>query len=211
MSALAAAPIEDVAPIAGGVFVAVVGPSGSGKDTLIAHARQALAAEPRVTFVRRVITRASDGATEDHDSVCDTEFEESRRAGAFALTWDAHGLRYGIPAGVDAAVASGQVAIANGSRGVIPALRARYARVVVAEIGASPEILAARLASRGRESRGEVLARLARTVPAQIAGPDVVAIDNSGDIAAAGARLVALIRAALAEAAPRQHLSWHLR
>jgi len=46
-------------PIRNGAFVAVVGPSGAGKDTLIAHARDALAGEPQVEFVRRVITRRS--------------------------------------------------------------------------------------------------------------------------------------------------------
>ena len=52
------------------------------------------------------------------------------------------------------------------SRGAIPSLAPRYANVAVVEITADPEILAARLAARGRESRGEVLARLARTVRA---------------------------------------------
>ncbi len=46
-------------PIRNGAFVAVVGPSGAGKDTLIAHAKAALADEPQVDFVRRVITRLS--------------------------------------------------------------------------------------------------------------------------------------------------------
>jgi ribose 1,5-bisphosphokinase len=61
-------------PIRNGAFVAVVGPSGAGKDTLIAHARSALAGEPQIDFVRRVITRPSDGQTEDHDTLADAEF-----------------------------------------------------------------------------------------------------------------------------------------
>ena len=182
-------------PIGRGVFVAVVGPSGSGKDTLIAYARDHLKGE-RVDFVRRVITRPSDGTSEDHDTLADAAFAEAEAAGAFALAWDAHGLRYGIPAAVDRRIAEGCVAVANCSRGAIPSLRARYANVVVVEIAASPEILAARLAARGRELRGEVLARLARTVPIHIRG-EVVAIDNGGSREVAGDRLVSVIRQAL--------------
>ncbi len=74
-------------PIRNGAFVAVVGPSGAGKDTLIAHAKAALADEPPVEFVRRVITRPSDGATEDHDTLTEAEFLEALANGAFALAW----------------------------------------------------------------------------------------------------------------------------
>ena len=67
-------------PIRNGAFVAVVGPSGAGKDTLIAHARAALADEPQVEFVRRVITRLADGETEDHDTLTDAAFWKRRPA-----------------------------------------------------------------------------------------------------------------------------------
>lgn len=184
-------------PIRNGAFVAVVGPSGAGKDTLIAHAREALAGEPQVEFVRRVITRLSDGSTEDHDTLVDAEFLEALAEGAFALAWEAHGLRYGLPASVDRAVENGHVAVANVSRGALPALRQRYVNVAVVEVTADPEILAARLAGRGRESRGEVLARLARTVACDTTGP-AIALDNSGPKEIAGDRLVAIIRKAMA-------------
>ena len=63
-----------------------------------------------------------------------------------------------------------------------------------------PEILADRLAARGRESRGEVLARLARAASLEPAGADLVRIDNSGSREEAGDRLVALLRKAVAAA-----------
>ena len=184
-------------PIRNGAFVAIVGPSGAGKDTLIAHARDALAGEPQVEFVRRVITRPSDGATEDHDTLADAEFLEALAENAFALAWEAHGLRYGLPASVDLAIENGHVAVANVSRGALPALRQRYANVAVVEVTADPEILAARLAGRGRESRGEILNRLARTVACDTTGPSI-ALDNSGPKEVAGDRLVAIIRKAMA-------------
>ncbi|TIW30209.1 MAG: phosphonate metabolism protein/1,5-bisphosphokinase (PRPP-forming) PhnN, partial [Mesorhizobium sp.] len=118
--------------------------------------------------------------------------------GAFALCWDAHGLLYGLPADVDWAVANGHVAVANVSRSVIPALRERYANLAVVEITATPEILAERLAARGRESRGEVLARLARSASIALSGPDVTSIDNSGAKDIAGERFAEVLRKAMA-------------
>jgi ribose 1,5-bisphosphokinase len=185
-------------PLRDGVFVAVVGPSGAGKDTLIAYARENLAGEAAVEFVRRVITRPCDAASEQHDTMADEAFDEAEKAGAFAVSWAAHGLRYGLPERVDHAIAKGHVAVANVSRGAIPAIKARYAHVIVAEITAAPEILAERLSSRGRETRGEVLARLARSADLVSAVPGAVRIENSGPREEAGDRLVALLRKAIA-------------
>ena len=50
--------------IEAGVFVAVVGPSGAGKDSVIDHARSVLAGDDRTHFVRRVITRLQQKETE---------------------------------------------------------------------------------------------------------------------------------------------------
>ena len=186
-------------PLRAGVFVAVVGPSGAGKDTLIAYARERLAHDG-IDFVRRVITREADAASEDHDTLADAAFDEAVAHGAFALSWAAHGLKYGIPASVDQSIAGGRVAVANVSRGAIPGLMERYGNVTVVEITARPEILADRLAARGRESRGEVLARLARAARLEPAGASLVRIDNSGSREEAGERLVALLRKAVASA-----------
>ncbi len=186
-------------PIRDGVFVAVVGPSGAGKDTLIAYARAALEAEPgaEVDFVRRVITRAADAGSEDHDTLAPEEFEAAESDGAFALAWDAHGLKYGLPAQIDDQMAQGRVVVANVSRTAVPRLKERYANVAVTLITAAPERLAERLAARGRESREQVLARLGRAIaPEAIAGATV--IDNSGTPEEAGERLVAFLRRALA-------------
>jgi len=185
-------------PLRNGVFVAVVGPSGAGKDTLIAYARDRLADNGAVAFVRRVITRPSDRSSEDHDTLADAAFDEAESAGSFALSWSAHGLRYGLPASLDETIASGRVAVANVSRGAIPLLKARYANVVVVEVTASAPILAERLAARGRESRGEVMARLARSAELGGSVPGAIAIDNSGSREDAGERFVAVLRKAIA-------------
>lgn len=198
VSALIERELAETFPIRNGVFVAVVGPSGAGKDTVIGYAKQRFADEARLEFVRRVITRPSDAASEDHDTLADAAFAEAETDGAFAICWDAHGLRYGLPADVDWAVGNGHVAVANVSRAVIPTLRERYANLAVVEITAAPEILAERLAQRGRESRGEVLARLARSTTVTLSGPDVTSIDNSGTREIAGERFAEVLRKAMA-------------
>ena len=146
------------------MLVLVVGPSGAGKDTLLDAARRALAGDPRFHFVRRVITRPADAGGEAHEAVTEEEFA----ARDFVIQWQAHGLRYGIPAD---AIQAGVVSVANVSRTII-ADAARRFPVRVIEITAAPDILAARLASRGREDAADVATRLARSV----AIPDGVTI-----------------------------------
>jgi ribose 1,5-bisphosphokinase len=185
--------IQGAFPIAGGTFVAVVGPSGAGKDSVIAYARERLSGETAVHFVRRVITRPSVPSLEDHDTLSRAAFASTQAAGAFALSWTSHGLSYGIPVAADDEIRSGRVAVANLSRGALAALRGRYANVLVAEITALPEVLGRRLALRGRETAEEIAARLARTVTEDRSAVQRHVIDNSGALAEAGERFVALV------------------
>lgn len=165
-----------------GCFVAVVGPSGAGKDTIMDAARVALAGDTRFHFVRRTITRPQMPGTEDHDSLDEAAFAKSAGEGAFALHWQAHGLSYGLPKSLEGEIADGTVVIANVSRRVLGDIRRLYASRSVVVITARPEVLAERLASRGRESREEIVARLAREVSFDDGAGDVVTIDNSGEV-----------------------------
>ena len=186
-----AGPEKDADAATAGVFVVVVGPSGSGKDTLIEWLRARLGARPDVLFVRRTVTRDADASLEDHDSLTREAFARAEAAGAFAVTWDAHGLRYGLPIALADHVAGGGIAIANGSRGTIPLLRQRFSGLVVINLAVEREILAARLAARGRESAEEIAERLARANGDWDLGEDAVTIDNSGAIDAAGEAVLA--------------------
>jgi ribose 1,5-bisphosphokinase len=151
------------------MLILVVGPSGAGKDTVLGLARQALAAYERFRFVRRVITRPADAGGEDHEAVTEAAFALR----AFALDWQAHGLHYGIPIDVTDDISRGIVVVANVSRGVI-AQAAEIYPVRVIEVTAPPDILAQRLAARGRETADDIMKRLARDVPI----PDHVAVDT---------------------------------
>ncbi|MFK7751297.1 MAG: phosphonate metabolism protein/1,5-bisphosphokinase (PRPP-forming) PhnN [Sedimentitalea sp.] len=160
-----------------GRFIAVVGPSGVGKDSVM----EAIAArEPRVVLARRVITRPSDAGGEAFDGVSAEAFAQMEARAEFALSWAAHGLSYGIPADVDAALEAGQDVVANLSRAVLDTARARFSQVYVLALQADRAVLAARLAARGRETADDIARRLARADAHRATGPNVWCVDNSG-------------------------------
>ena len=160
-----------------GRLIAVVGPSGVGKDTVI---DALVAATPGLHRARRVITRPSEAGGEDFDGVTVPEFERRRATGEFVLWWEAHGLRYGIPRAIVAQLDDGRDVIANLSRGALPDARRLFPGMAVLALTARPEVLAARLAGRGRESAEAIAERLARAGEYCVEGPDVITLDNSG-------------------------------
>ena len=176
-----------------GTFVAVVGPSGAGKDTLIDGVRRRFAARHEFMFARRVVTRTADAGAEDHDTLTRAEFDRAQRDGRFAVHWEAHGLSYGIPIEVLEHVERGGTAIANCSRGALQCVLDRFPSVAVINITARPEVLAERLASRGRETRAEIDKRLARSVGSFAGSDRALQIDNSGSLDEAVARFAALL------------------
>ncbi|MDR6430871.1 ribose 1,5-bisphosphokinase [Brucella pseudogrignonensis] len=146
-------------------------------------ARAALADDHRFHFVRRIITRPQMPGTEDHDSLTEDAFARATSDGAFALHWQAHGLSYGLPKSLNEEIAKGSVVIANVSRRVLGEIRSLYVSRSIVVISAKPEVLAERLAARGRESREEIIRRLSREVYFDDGAEDVFIIDNSGDVA----------------------------
>jgi ribose 1,5-bisphosphokinase len=180
-----------------GRLIAVVGPSGVGKDTVMAAL---CAARPGLACARRVITRPSGAGSEDFDGVTPTEFARQRDQGAFALFWSAHDLEYGVPATICADLAAGRDVLVNLSRAVLGQAAEAFPGMVVVSLTARPEVLAARLVARGRESGADIARRLARAGALALpAGLTVIEVDNSGDLAETiGAALAALypVRAA---------------
>lgn len=165
-----------------GRMVLVVGPSGAGKDTLMAALRARLAGRADVTFARRAITRAADADAEDHDTLSRAEFDTAVAAGKAALAWEAHGLGYVIPQACDDLIRAGGTVIANGSRRVLKRAEEKYENAIVLLITAPVEVLAERLAARGRETREEIEARLKRAdlEPENVA--NLIRIENTGTV-----------------------------
>ena len=161
-----------------GTLILIVGPSGAGKDTLIRGARQALAGEWRFVFPRREITRPAQAGGEAHVALGEAEFAARQARGAYALSWRAHGLGYGIPASIDDALASGRTVVANASRTAVAPARRRYPDVVAIHVTAPDAVLRHRLQTRGREADEDIAARVERAGALDVAGPGVVTLVN---------------------------------
>ncbi|MBY2920183.1 phosphonate metabolism protein/1,5-bisphosphokinase (PRPP-forming) PhnN [Rhizobium leguminosarum] len=184
-----------------GIMVVVVGPSGAGKDTLMNLAARRFKGRDDVHFVRRVITRHRDAGGEDHLSVSLEGFAAMEQSGSFAVWWEAHGLKYGIPAEVSVALSRGHIVVANGSRSALHRFQAAFPHLKVINITARPEVLAGRLEARGRETHEDIMARLARG-PLTVRGEyDVVELDNSGSLEEAEQTMIEILNGLL----PKTH------
>ncbi|MEH6647207.1 phosphonate metabolism protein/1,5-bisphosphokinase (PRPP-forming) PhnN [Sulfitobacter sp.] len=162
-----------------GRFIAVVGPSGVGKDSVM----EALAAaDPRIILVRRVITRPNTLGGEIFEGVTEEAFHGRSTAGEFALSWAAHGLHYAIPASVEAQLQDGRDVLANISRSVLTCAKDRFARFDVINLTANHDVLAARLAARGRETAQQIELRLERAAAPLPDSITANTIDNSGPL-----------------------------
>ncbi|MDF1715901.1 MAG: phosphonate metabolism protein/1,5-bisphosphokinase (PRPP-forming) PhnN [Antarcticimicrobium sp.] len=170
--------MNDPAPFA--PIIAVVGPSGVGKDSVMA----ALAArDPGFRIQRRVITRPEDAGGEAFTGVTPEVFAQMAAAGAFALHWQAHGLSYGIPVEVYDLRRGARAVLVNLSRGVLRAAQDRFGSLIVLSLIAAPEVLAGRLAARGREDAADRARRLDRAgAPLPEGLRRVIEVDNSGPI-----------------------------
>lgn len=175
----------------GGRLIAVVGPSGVGKDSVIAGLHSAI---PGLHVVRRVITRAPGLGGEDYDAVSVPQFESLVEDGAFALHWSAHGLHYGIPVTVKSHLGKGTDCLVNFSRKALAQAAGIFPRLVVLNITAKPETLAQRLAARARETEEEITKRLAQADKPLPAGLKVIHLANDGALTQTIARGVALLQ-----------------
>jgi guanylate kinase len=164
-----------------GRLALVVGPSGAGKDTLLDLARAAHKDNPHVVFARRVITRQPMG--EDHDTLDAEAFVQALQNGAFLLAWRAHGLHYGLPVSLRDDLRAGRLVVANVSRAVIPEAEALGANLTVLNVTAAPEVLARRIAARGRESHADIELRLKREQPIVTTRARLIDVRNDGALA----------------------------
>jgi len=176
-----------------GRLVLVVGPSGAGKDTLIAGAREACQGDPSVVFPRRVVTRPA-SAAEDNATIAVADFVQAAADGAFALCWEAHGNQYGIPISIDDDIRGGRTVVCNVSRTITGAARCRYSSVSVVLVTAPKTLLQTRLAVRSRTSDGDIGRRIRRSSEVEPGCDADFVIHNTGRREVGVRRLMNAIR-----------------
>ncbi|WP_268800849.1 phosphonate metabolism protein/1,5-bisphosphokinase (PRPP-forming) PhnN [Pseudomonas huanghezhanensis] len=176
-----------------GRLIYLIGPSGSGKDSLLDAARAPMA-ERGCRIVRRVITRSAEAKGEAAQAVSTQRFEQMQAAGEFALNWFANGLHYGIPKQIDEWLADGHDVLINGSRGHLVQARERYPDLLAVVLTVDQPVLRERLLARGRESVEDIDARLARNAQfaSELTATDssLFVLDNSGVLSSTVARLL---------------------
>jgi phosphonate metabolism protein PhnN/1,5-bisphosphokinase (PRPP-forming) len=169
-----------------GAWVFVCGPSGAGKDSVLAWAAEHLADRRDIVFARRVVTRSVQPGS-DHDPITPQQFALMRRTGELAWCWQAHGFDYGIAAHYCAEVATGRTVVVNGSREHASNLESIQS-VRVVQIMVDAEQLAVRLARRGRDDPEQINQRLLRNARFNALRADHTIL-NQGVLASAGREL----------------------
>ena len=128
-----------------GAFFYVIGPSGAGKDSVMAWVRAA--SDPgRIAFAHRYITRGEPHCPQPRGVRGPPE------GWLFALDWESHGLSYGIGREIDRWRADGVAVLVNGSRAYLAEAAARYPEIRPVLITAPEDIRRARLQKRNRET-----------------------------------------------------------
>jgi len=182
-----------------GRLVYVMGASGAGKDSLIAHARrfcgqpEASSAHLPLFFARRYITRPADAGGEEHTSLSLEEFALYSGLGLFALQWESHGLHYGIRTDINDHLAQGHTVVMNGSRAYLPHAARLYPSLTPLLITVRPDALRARLEARNRETPAQIEERLSGALMPLPEYPSLVRLDNSGDFSETGRNFITLL------------------
>lgn len=100
--------------IAAGEMVALPGPSGSGKDSLLAELRQQ--EHEQLLNAHRYITRAANAGNENHIALSEQDFFIRAGQNLLALSWYANGFYYVLGIEIDLWLLAGFDAVVNGSR-----------------------------------------------------------------------------------------------
>lgn len=162
-------------------IVWLMGPSGSGKDSLLTALRQQ--ENNQLLVAHRYITRAADAGCENHIALSEKEFALRQQQGLFALNWQAHHQCYGVGVELDIWLDSGFDVVVNGSRQYLAQARARYGEALVPIcLHVSPDVLRQRLEQRGRENAQQIEQRLQRAAFYAPDLDDCMILNNDGSL-----------------------------
>ncbi len=185
-----------------GALVYVMGPSGAGKDSVLARARALLPDEAPIVFAHRYITRPADSGGENHIALSPAEFAARRAHGLFAYHWQAHGNDYGVGREIHDWRQAGMAVVVSGSRDHFQKTGGLELQARPVLITASAQRLQERLAGRGRETVAQAVARLDRASAYAIDDPRLVTIVNDGALDEAARRFVDLLAVLMPPARP---------
>jgi ribose 1,5-bisphosphokinase len=167
-------------------IILIVGPSGSGKDTLLKYAKEYF--NEKLNFVKRYITRESD-INESNYYIDEYAFEILRHNCYFASSWNAHGNYYGIPKRF---IKSG-LNIISVSRARIVDFENLYDEVYTINITIKKDQLEQRLLQRAREDKENIEERLSRTYE-NIIARNLIEFDNSSPIEESSKKFINILK-----------------
>ena len=144
-----------------GQLIVVVGPSGSGKDTLL---KKVIKKIPNSILVKRYITRKKDIKNEDHYSISIKNFEDKILKKHFFVYWKAHGFSYGIPFKEIKKIDQGKTVIFNGSRKVLFKLKKKVNKVKIINITVQSTIIKKKLINQAKENKKLINKRIKRKI-----------------------------------------------
>jgi ribose 1,5-bisphosphokinase len=129
----------------------MMGPAGAGKSGVLGWVREH-GVPVGVVCAQRYMTRPARGAGENLVTLSDEEFAAREQRGLFALTWSAHGVRYGIGREIEHWMNRGADVLVNGSRGAYSDALKRFPNLQPVVITADSVRLSARPAARDATS-----------------------------------------------------------
>jgi len=172
-------------------LIYVVGPSGAGKDSLLAWLTAHWPGPGRLHTARRTITRPVQAGGEAHEPVTAAEFDGLLARGAFALHWAANSMTYGIRH-EELAQPAGSCVCVNGSREHLASALVQWPGLKVLHVTAPLDVLAQRLQARGREAATQRASRLVRSPPLPaIDSANLCQVCNDGPLEEAGSQALA--------------------
>lgn len=172
----------------------VIGPSGSGKGSLMTYAREQIAGQFPILFAHRYITRPMDAGGENHVELSVAEFLKRQSMGLFALDWQSHQNYYGIGIEILSWMEAGANVVVNGSREYLPVASRRFPQMRVILVEVSPAVLRRRLTDRGRKIPEEINARIERNQQLQLLShPNMTMLNNDAPLAESGGRFIDLL------------------
>jgi len=175
-------------------LIYVVGPSGAGKDSLLAWLRLQTPNSAPVHWARRTINRpqADSPDSEKHEVVDDLLFDDLLISNEFAMHWNANSHRYGIRKSELIYLDNPSYCVlVNGSRAHLPIAANLYPELTVLHITADTDVLRQRLCRRAREPHDAIEARLLRATKLDLpTGCSFIEIQNNNSLDTAGQRLL---------------------